>query len=368
MEETIRLTEDLIRFKSTHNNPSEIQRCADYIEAFFNAHAIDYQRLNFQNYPSLLAVPRSGQFAVILMTHIDVVEGAAALFEPRRQDGKLFGRGSIDDKYAAALSLVLLKEHLQRCRNRGGGQQDLPFGILITTDEEIGGVNGAKKVLPLVKADFCIALDGGSVDKIVVKEKGILRLKLITEGKSAHGARPWLGENAIEKLIEDYRVIRTFFKDTLADHWHRTINFSRVKAGASVNQVPDSAEALFDIRYTENDDIEALVEAIQGKIDGRLVIEEKEPLFLGGESPYLDELLKIAAGTGTGFEHGASDARYLSQFGIKGIVWGADGDMSQHTAEEHLNISSVFKLYEVLDQYLDNLTAVVRGGRAPARK
>ncbi len=357
MEETIRLTEDLIRFKSTHGNPSEIQRCADYIEAYFTANAIDYQRLNFQNYPSLLAVPRGGKFSVLLMTHVDVVEGADALFEPRRQDGKLFGRGSIDDKYAAALSLVLLKEHLQRCRGRGGTQQDLPFGILITTDEEIGGVNGAKKVLPLVKTDFCIALDGGAVAKIVVKEKGILRLKLITAGKSAHGARPWLGENAIEKLIEDYRVIRTFFRESVPDHWHRTINFGRVKAGTSINQVPDNAEALFDIRYTENDDIDALVASMQAGIGGRLVIEEREPLFMGGDSPHLERLLGIAAGTATGFEHGASDARHLSEHGIKGIVWGADGDMSQHTADEHVDIASVFKLYGFLDAYLESLSA-----------
>jgi succinyl-diaminopimelate desuccinylase len=79
---------------------------------------------------------------------------------------------------------------------------------------------------------------------------------------------------------------------------------------------------------------------------------------MGGDSPYLDKLLKIAEGTGTGFEHGASDARHLSQFGIKGIVWGADGDMSQHTADEHVNIASVFKLYEFLDKYLDNLAAL----------
>jgi succinyl-diaminopimelate desuccinylase len=361
MEEIIRLTEELIRFKSTHSNPSEIQRCADHIEAFFNANGIDYQRLVHQNYPALLAVPRNDRFAVLLMTHIDVVEGADALFEPRRHDGKLFGRGSIDDKYAAALSMVLLKEHLLRTRKRGGGQQDLPFGIMITTDEEIGGANGAPKVLPLIKADFCIALDGGNLEKIVVKEKGILRLRLITDGRSAHAARPWLGENAIDKLIDDYRIIRGYFQDTAPDHWHRTINFSRVKAGNSVNQVPNSAEALFDIRYTENDDIDVLVDAIQRKIGGRLVIAEKEPLFIGGETPYLDRLLEMAPGTTIGFEHGASDARYLSRFGIKGIVWGADGDMSQHTADEHVNIDSVGKLYKILDRYLAALSDLPMG-------
>ncbi|MCK7511835.1 MAG: hypothetical protein MZV70_52510 [Desulfobacterales bacterium] len=38
----------------------------------------------------------------------------------------------------------------------------------------------------------------------MTKEKGIVRLKLVGRGKTAHGARPWLGENAIENLIADY--------------------------------------------------------------------------------------------------------------------------------------------------------------------
>lgn len=355
MEEIIPLIEELIRFKSTHSNPDEIKSCADFIEKYLNTHGVEFQRLNFQNCPSLLVTPSSGRFPVLLMTHIDVVEGPENLFDPWQENGKLFGRGSIDDKYAVALSLVLFKEHLQKHRQQGGSQSDIPFGILITGDEEIGGVNGAQKVLPLVKADFCIALDGGSISKIVNKEKGILRLKLISKGQSAHGARPWLGENAIEKLIEDYRIIKSFFKESVPDHWHRTINFSRIKAGTSINQVPDLAEAMFDIRYTENDDIDPLVKNMQEKIRGRLIIEEKEPLFIGGDSPYLDRLLEITGVTRLGFEHGASDARHLFQYGIKGIVWGADGEMSQHTAQEHVNIDSVLKLYRLLDEYMDVL-------------
>jgi succinyl-diaminopimelate desuccinylase len=43
------------------------------------------------------------------------------------------------------------------------------------------------------------------------------------------------------------------------------------------------------------------------------------------------------------------DARFLSAHGIKGVVWGADGDMSQHSGNEHLNIDSAYKLYDLLD-------------------
>ena len=170
--------------------------------------------------------------------------------------------------------------------------------------------------------------------------------------KAAHGARPWLGENAIEKLMTDYGKIKSFFAVSAPDHWHRTLNFSIIRAGRSHNQVPDYAEALFDIRYTENDDMDDLVGEIQRHIQGELVVEAKEPLFNGGDSPYLDLLLGVDEDTEVGFEHGASDARFLSDYGIKGIVWGADGDQSQHSESEHVNLESIGALYRSLEGFI----------------
>jgi succinyl-diaminopimelate desuccinylase len=355
MEEIIRLTGDLIRFKTTHANPGEIHRCADHIQTYLEKSGISYRRLNRNNIPSIVVAPEHRSIPVLLMSHIDVVEGPDELFEPRVEAGNLYGRGSIDDKYAVALSLVLLKEHLLRIRQQGGGPGDLPFGILITGDEEVGGANGARYALSQLKSEFCIALDGGSPERIVVKEKGILHLKLIARGQSAHGARPWLGENAIENLISDYHVLRSFFEESTPDHWHRSLNFSRIQAGQSINQVPDRAEAVFDIRYTENDDVDRLVEQIRAGIGGELQVEKKEPLFQSGQSRYLDQLLALLPGTATGFEHGASDARFLSEYGMRGIVWGAEGEMSQHTSNEHLVIESAVKLYDALDRFMRTL-------------
>jgi succinyl-diaminopimelate desuccinylase len=355
MEELIELTKSLIRFKSMQSRPEEIRACAEFVGNYLTKHGAEWKLLDREGVPSILALPKEKDAAVLLMSHIDVVGGPDSLFEPYEKGGKLYGRGSIDDKYAAALSVVLFKEHLLRCRKRGGGQWDLTFGILITGDEEVGGKKGAKEALAEVKAEFCIALDGGGLKKIVTKEKGVLRLKLISRGRTAHGARPWLGENAIENLISDYLKIKPFFDLSTPEHWHRTMNLSIVHAGESVNQVPDHAEALFDIRYTEKDDVDQLVEEMTKHIQGELVVESREPLFHGGDSPYLDTLLEIAKDTAVGFEHGASDARFLPDHGIKGIVWGADGDMSQHSQDEHLNIDSAYALYRIIDEFMDSV-------------
>jgi succinyl-diaminopimelate desuccinylase len=356
VREIVDLTKDLIRFKSTHTRPEEIFKCARFIETWFKNHDIACTVVESNGVPSIRPLPERRQATLLLMSHIDVVNADDALFEPIEKDGRLYGRGAIDDKYAAALSMVLLKNRIQSNRRQKLGDGTLPLGVLITGDEEIGGYNGARSALGEINCEFCIALDGGRIDKIVVKEKGILRLKVVASGKTAHGARPWQGENAIERLMADCLVVKGFFEGlTAPEHWHRTMNLSVIHAGDSINQVPDQAEATFDIRYTENDDVDDLVQQIQAAVTSQVIAQEREPLFLSPESPYRERLLALAKETRTGIAHGASDARFLSQFNIPGIVWGANGNSSQHSTEEHVEIQSLSRLYDLLDRFVTDI-------------
>jgi len=355
MQTIIDLTQDLIRFRTMHSEPEEIKKCCAFIEAYLDRHQIAYTHIDHGGYPSVLVLPDGPDVKALFMAHIDVVDAPDNLFEPVIRDGNLYGRGAIDDKYAVALSMELVKEGMARLRGQGKSQRDLPFGILITADEEIGGHNGVAVAVDRVNPAFCIALDGGNPQKIVVKEKGVLTLKMIAAGKTAHGSRPWLGKNAVDKLISDYMNLKTLFETPAPGTWFKTMNLSIIHAGKSFNQVPDRAEAVFDVRYTENDDPDRLLQEMQAMVDSRLEVTQKEPMFLGGESPYLDRLLELAGDARIGFEHGASDARFFSQRGVHGVIWGAQGDHSAHADDEHVNIDSVLKLYEVLDRFVMNL-------------
>ncbi len=144
MEELVTLTEDLIRFKTMHSQPAEIQRCVSFIEDYLKQCGATYRRLDHADIPSVIVMPQSNFAPILLMSHIDVVDGPDDLFNPRVKGDALYGRGSIDDKYAAALSLVFVKNYLQQLQKEGKDQKDLPFGIIITADEEIGGANGSE--------------------------------------------------------------------------------------------------------------------------------------------------------------------------------------------------------------------------------
>jgi len=355
--ELVRLTSKLINIPSTHSRPAEILRCADLIEDWLTEHAISVQRIDKNGTPSLLVAPATGRCKVLLMSHFDVVEAEESQFTPSEKNGHLFGRGAIDDKYAVALMLILYREIQSRWNAAGTIDEDIPFGLLFTGDEESGGKDGAGHATTLVQPDYFIALDGGQPDRIITKEKGIISLALTAKGKAAHAARPWLGESGFDILVEDYLKLKTLFTADTPEHWHPTLVLSNCRAGnGSTNMVPDTATATLDLRYTENDNPEQILAMIRKSIRSEVEVRAIEPVFASSDSPYTD-LLARHSGATVSFEHGASDARFFSQIGIPGAVWGARGEMSQHTACEHLVIDSLFNVYDCLQNFLEEIGA-----------
>lgn len=356
-EELVQLTKELIRIPSTHSRPREVGRCAEFIEQWLARYDIPCQRHNSNDIPSLTVMPENGHAPVLLMSHFDVVEvDDESQFEPRLDSGNLYGRGSIDDKYAVALSLILYREHRRKLEEQGVPAETMPLGLLFTGDEEVGGENGAAVLAHRLSTDFFLAVDGGRPGLIVTKEKGIIQLELNAHGVAAHAARPWLGKNAFDILIDDYRRMQEYFLKNTEDQWHKTMVLSKCMAGnGSSNIVPEKATAHFDIRYTEEDNPEALIAGIRRAIQSDLTVHALEPVFVGTPSPYLDTLVEHSDGARVGFEHGASDARYMSQLGVPGAIWGADGEMSQHRGDEHIVLKSFFSMYEKLERFLHHV-------------
>ena len=354
-EEIVSLTSDLIRIPSMHSRPGEIMRCADFIMGWCAGNGLAARKVVHDGIPSILVTP-GGRTRLLLMTHMDVVDGPEEIFEPRIEGDRLFGRGAVDDKYAVALSLILFRDRLRALAPKS--QDDMALGLLITGDEETGGDRGAARALELVEADFALALDGGGPQRIVTREKGVIDIMLTATGRSAHGARPWLGANAIDMLLEDYARLRELFRtdpSSDGDHWHRTVNFGKIRAGESINQVPQTARAWFNIRFTEEDDPDTLIDDIRTRVRSRVEVLSVIPVFSSAPSPVTRRLLDIVPGAVLTREHGASDARHLMDRHIPGAIWGAEGFGSQHGLQECVSIPSIAQLHGWLTQLSQEL-------------
>lgn len=365
-EEFLALLCDLISFRSTNSRKDELANCAGYIKKWLETNGITYDYHEQNGIPSIL-LGCQGSIAeenincppLLCMAHFDVVEGMDEQFKPRLDGDKLYGRGSIDDKYAVAFGLILYREHLRRAKEQGG----LPgYALLFTGDEEVGGENGAGFMSGLLNPQFCLALDGGSPCELVTREKGVLRLKLLATGKSAHGARPWLGDNAMLVLAKDLLLVESLFQDmakaytaSLPAHWHPTCTIGVVRSGDAVNKVPDKAEAWLDIRFTENDDPESLLALLKKELKSSVIIDDLTAPLVHRSSALLESLLASIPGGAFTVAHGASDAQYFSQKNISCAIWGPDGENSQHGPDEHINLSGAYALMEILYDYLGAL-------------
>jgi succinyl-diaminopimelate desuccinylase len=365
-DELTELISRLIAFRSTSNRPEALSACAQFISGWLQKHSLAHRLFDSNDIPSILvgeSLYKSGAVPpkTLLLAHFDVVEGADHQFSPQRKNNALYGRGSVDDKYAVALSLLLYRELAQ-------ARPD--FMLLFTGDEETGGADGAgfvcERVLPRLgkMPEFCLALDGGSPAEIITRQKGVLRLALIEEGKAAHGARPWLGDNAAVKLARDCIKVTEMFQHIerhysgSPDYWHPTCNIGMIRSGQAVNQVPDHARADFDVRYTEKQNPEQLAQSIGAALEGRLELVANIPPLTPLPSAHLDALLHCAnkkRHTSIGVGHGASDAQFFSRNQVPSAVWGAEGNASQHGANEHLCLDSAMYIMEVLADFLSSL-------------
>src|SRR5919106_810954 len=100
-----------------------------------------------------------------------------------------------------ALAVMLLMLH--QLRDQDGVR--LRLGIVSDEESEEEEARGSDA---LVAAGFIgdFAITGEPTNlQVGVQAKGVLALRLEARGRSAHGATPWLGDNAVVKAVEVFR-------------------------------------------------------------------------------------------------------------------------------------------------------------------
>ena len=137
--------------------------------------------------------------------HFDVVPAGEGWsldpFGGEVRDGKIYGRGSTDQKSGIAASIYAV-EAIRRAgfKLRGTVEQSA------TVDEEAGGFGGLgylvdQNYIHKNKQDYVIITECLDVDGICIGHRGAIFFDLKTTGKVGHGCMPHLAVNAVDKMI-----------------------------------------------------------------------------------------------------------------------------------------------------------------------
>jgi succinyl-diaminopimelate desuccinylase len=358
MDDITALTSQLMRFRTTADNPDELKRCADFIQKYLESAGVMVMRHVKNGKPSLVALFSSSKSPeVFLNAHVDVVPASDEQFTPKMKDGKLCGRGSEDCKAQVAILMVIMKKYAAH-------KTPPSAGLMLTFDEEIGGHDGVEYLLKEVgyRCKFALVADAGDEYEIIVKHKGILQVKVSAVGKAAHSSMYWDGgENAIEKLMTAYEKIQKLFPKLSGPAWKTTCNLARISGGDVMNKVPDSAELYLDIRRTEKDTEEKILGDLRNiphvsveKVGSAAMLHSSET------SPYVTSLRAAAKKVlgkqvPFGYAHGATDARYFAEVGIDAVCFKPLG-YGAHSDNEYALIASFGEYSKILHAFLESLT------------
>ncbi|HMR00840.1 MAG TPA: M20/M25/M40 family metallo-hydrolase, partial [Candidatus Gracilibacteria bacterium] len=171
------------------------------------------------------------------------------------------------------------------------------------------------------------------------------------------GSRPFLGENAIDKLMDMYGELRGAVKTVQsADEWGITMNLGRIRGGLAVNQVPDHAELHLDIRYAKSEESEHVLHEVKRITKGQFdVVAEGYPVDEDRDNAwivkYADMLEKHGVEVKYDKEEGGSDARFFAEKQIPVIITCLQkGNI--HSDKEWVVTDDLGQFQTILSQYL----------------
>ena len=298
---------------------------------------------------------------ILLAPHLDTVGAADEQFRPVTRQGRLFGRGACDTKGSAAAMLMALCE-LAQSRQRPAATEIVFAGLV---DEEHHQAGARALVAGGWRADLALVGEPTGL-RAATAHKGTLWLRLETRGKSAHGARPELGRNAVHAMARVVELLQTTYAAQLRRRRHpllgcATVNVGAIQAGSN-NIVPDHCHIWRTAaRCRETDS------GVRRELAG--LLRRKKPAGGAGRIPppcpplATDPAHPLAArflrSLGQRRPVGVPyfcDAAVLARGGIPSVVFGPGNIAQAHTAREWISLASLERGRELLLRFLRSLS------------
>jgi len=355
---TVELLRSLIRIDTT-NPPGNEREAAELVADELRKDGIEPEL--FDTAPGRACVVArlrgDGSAPPLLLTaHLDVVEADPARwshppFEAQIHDGYVWGRGAIDMKHMAAMSVMVLK---LLARTRTPLARDVVFAGV--ADEEAGCEHGSlwlvREKPDLVRAEymlgevgaFSMELLGRTFYPIQVAEKGFCWIKARVRGEPGHGsvprpdsavvrlsemvarlgharfahratppmvkfldavsehlpfpvsrimpllASPYVGPRLLDRALRDPGQRRT-----LAASFANTATPTVVRAGNKTNVIPGEASVEIDGRYLPGESVESFLAELRAVVgeDAELeVMRALDPVETTTETPLYAHLAR----------------------------------------------------------------------------
>ena len=351
-------------------------------------HKISEQKMTkFEGHNVIAEVGNNNGPVILLNAHMDTVKICSDWkrdpFGAEVEGNKLYGQGALDMKSGLAAAMVAI-ELLKGIEDKMQGKvlftavvdEEGPYGL--GTDALIrDGITDSCDMAIVTEPAAAFAPKGVKNPCLLIGARGRYLYEIKIKGKSAHGAMPYLGVNA---LVDASKIITALEEMTLGSHpflGEGSLCVLKIEGGGETISVPDKSRILADrhvvVGETEEQvkkEAEEVIEKLNLKSEvvvgfrdapypevkgygsyitskDHILVREFENSFseLTGKKPVLSSFMSIG------------DFNYLgdkSRANLPTIIIGADGD-NVHSPEEYVDLEDATTITRVLTGGLINL-------------
>jgi succinyl-diaminopimelate desuccinylase len=392
LPDVVRLTEKLVSLESVTGKEASV---GDYLVSYCREQGLTVEKqyctdTRFNVLISYGASPADEKaYGLLLHGHMDTVPtlDMENPFIPILDDDYLYGRGTVDQKGGLAAAVTALVSLQKR-----GIQLEKPVCVAAVIDEESEHRGTMMLVESGIRAEAALITEPSNL-RAVVGCKGTLPLKLTVKGKAAHGCRPWLGVNAVQKalpLLQELFDIEfpSHSYDDLPGSLMNSVNVGIVQAGTAYNNVPDSCEISLDCRISPGETVAGMRERIDQVIQAakkkdpdlqvQVTIDRPDwnwnPIKERGLKPSRistsDPFIKLVEKThkevvGGQVEFYITDGYaeidfMVNDLHIPCVLYGPGEPHLCHTAEERISLKQLQKTVEVYESLIERQCGVIK--------
>lgn len=302
---------------------------------------------------ALVVGRQTGRPLLTLFGHLDTVP-VQDNGDPVVADGHMAGVGTADMKSGLAVMIHLLQDDAVR-----SGPYDV-VAVFYDREEGPADENGLEEVLDrvpwLADSEFALVLEPTDLG-VELGCNGSMNADIGFEGKAAHSARPWLGENAVTKAgrwlasMHD-RVPEPVVIDGL--EFREVFSVTKAEGGIANNVLPASLRINLNYRFPPIYTIEQAEQRLTETAAAAdwIVIKDRAPAgTVVHDNPHLDRLLSISGATRAA-KQGWTDVARLAGRGIPAANYGPGDPAMAHQAAESVSLANVDYAFEVLREFL----------------
>ena len=374
------LAPDLIRIPSP-NPPGDTQAIATHVSQLLHGwgcHVVEYYPPAKPTARSIVATLGRGEPSLLYHAHLDTVpigvqeanRWSSDPYTPTWRDGRLYGKGSVDDKGPLAAMLAVAQRLTTQPQPLAG-----MFVLVAAAEEETGGQWGTRWLADqgyIPPVDF-VVVGEQTANRVATAHKGILRATVQVYGRSVHATNPDRGVNAINAMARVILALEDYHR-RLQGRVHAlvgspTCNIGIIQGGAATNVVADACEVRLDRRLLPGEDVAAaqrelseVVAAVPLPTGAGVEVGDfsvSNAFETNADTPFTQRFLAMTREV-LGDDPGpvgylpGSDAKHLTAIARQGmIVFGPGSYEVAHAADEYVDLAALAQTEAILWRFAE---------------